>query len=287
MKIGPGIVSIVRFPQSDLREGKYRPVIVLSPLPGPFNDWLICAATSQLHHEIKDWDELISPADSDFVSSGLKAPSLIRIGKLATVESGVLEGVLGKISEDRLKSILAINYDGISGQDNSEKRTGGDMDNSIELIESKMCHIPQLAVHHRMMFEEIWENRSMKINIDAGDKIQNAYAHKLMHEMPAGVCISWGFEDNDRIIASGAITIVSLVPVPHDLSSRTAYLHSVFTEKKYRNKGLAGRIAEKTIEYCRTAGIKRIFLNASDAGKALYENLGFVSSPESMRLFIE
>jgi len=62
--------------------------------------------TTQLQHEIAGWDELIAATDTDFRSSGLKAPSLIRIGKLATVESRVLEGVLGKISEDRLKNIL-------------------------------------------------------------------------------------------------------------------------------------------------------------------------------------
>jgi len=44
--------------------------------------------------------------DDDFKSSGLKAPSLIRIGKLATVEEAVLEGVLGEISPERLRGIL-------------------------------------------------------------------------------------------------------------------------------------------------------------------------------------
>ena len=106
MKTSPGVVSLVRFPQSDLQKGKYRPVIVLTPLPGPFDDWLICAVTSQLQHEIEGWDELITVADSDFNSSGLKADSLIRIGKLATVEARVLEGNLGKIGEERLKNIL-------------------------------------------------------------------------------------------------------------------------------------------------------------------------------------
>jgi mRNA interferase MazF len=75
-------------------------------LPGPYGDWLICAVTSQLHHEIEGWDELISPDDSDFTSSGLKVKSLILIGKLATIEARILEGVLGKISENRLKNML-------------------------------------------------------------------------------------------------------------------------------------------------------------------------------------
>ncbi len=75
-------------------------------MPGSFGDWLICAITSQLRHEIKDWDEKIDRTDNDFKGSGLKVPSLIRIGKLATVEEEMLEGMLGKISSERLKRIL-------------------------------------------------------------------------------------------------------------------------------------------------------------------------------------
>ncbi len=106
MKLKPGIVSLVRFPQSDLTAGKYRPVIVLSSLPGPYDDWLICAVTSQIHHKIADWDELITPKDSDFKSSGLKVPSLIRLSKLAAVNSSILEGILGEVSKTRLQRLL-------------------------------------------------------------------------------------------------------------------------------------------------------------------------------------
>lgn len=106
MNLKPGIVSVVRFPRSDVEKGKYRPFILLSSLPGPFSDWMICALTSQLQHKVDDWDEVIDASDPDFSISGLKCPSLIRLGKLATVESAVLEGVLGEISSERLNRLL-------------------------------------------------------------------------------------------------------------------------------------------------------------------------------------
>ena len=106
MNFKPGVISLVSFPRSDLQRGKYRPVILLSRMPGPFPDWLICAITSQLRHEVKGWDEKIEAEHDDFRSSGLKVPSLVRIGKLATVEEGVLEGVLGEVSCERLVRIL-------------------------------------------------------------------------------------------------------------------------------------------------------------------------------------
>ncbi len=106
MNLKPGVVSLVRFPRSDLEKAKYRPIVLLSSLPGPFGDWLVCALTSQLQHKVDGWDEVIDAGDTDYSASGLKCPSLIRLGKLATVESSVLEGVLGEISSKRLDRLL-------------------------------------------------------------------------------------------------------------------------------------------------------------------------------------
>ena len=105
MKLKAGHICLVRFPPTNLAEGKYRPVLLLARMPGPFSDWLICAITSQLRHAIANWDEEVKEEDDDFESSGLKQHSLIRIGKLATVEEEMLEGVLGEISSHRLAAI--------------------------------------------------------------------------------------------------------------------------------------------------------------------------------------
>ena len=106
MNFKPGYISLVRFPRANLQSGKYRPVLLLSRMPGPFDDWLICGITSQLRHKVEGWDEVINRTDDDFKPSGLKVPSLIRIGKLATVEEEVLESMLGVISSERLMRIL-------------------------------------------------------------------------------------------------------------------------------------------------------------------------------------
>ena len=106
MSFKPGDISLVCFPYTNMQRGKYRPVLLLSKMPGHFNDWLICAITSQSRHEIKNWDEKIGRTDDDFKSSGLKTQSLIRIGKLATVEEDVFEGMLGEVSPDRLMRVL-------------------------------------------------------------------------------------------------------------------------------------------------------------------------------------
>jgi len=61
--------------------------------------------SSQIHHAASDLNELVSEADTDFGSSGLKRPSAIRVTRLAVVEKGLLVGAIGEISEGRLLRI--------------------------------------------------------------------------------------------------------------------------------------------------------------------------------------
>lgn len=101
----PGQIVLFRFPQTDLEAGKLRPALLLGKLPGEYDDWLICMVSSQTHHAIPGFDEVIREDDSDFVGSGLKASSVIRVGRLAVVQGKVLLGAIGQIAPERLERI--------------------------------------------------------------------------------------------------------------------------------------------------------------------------------------
>ena len=40
--IEEGQIVLFRFPQTDLRDGKHRPALVIRKVPGDYDDWLIC-----------------------------------------------------------------------------------------------------------------------------------------------------------------------------------------------------------------------------------------------------
>ena len=143
-----------------------------------------------------------------------------------------------------------------------------------------------LATHYRKMFEEIYEKNGQKIEKDRAKELEAAYMDKIVKQIPEGVCKAWVVKEDDQIIASGAITFASLVPVPSDMNHNIAYLHGMYTEKNHRQKKCAKKIVDRAIEYCQDKGINRVLLNASDAGKPIYERIGFLPSPEAMRLFI-
>lgn len=57
---------------------KMRPAIILAAVP-PFNDWLVCAVSTQLQRQVKDLDILLDAQHPDLDMAGLRTPSLIRV----------------------------------------------------------------------------------------------------------------------------------------------------------------------------------------------------------------
>ncbi len=100
-----GQIVLFRFPQTDHKDGKLRPALMLRKLPGKFDDWLICMISSQLHQAIPELDEIINMEEPDFQQTGLKQSSLIRASRLAVVNADILIGKLGTIDTFRLNKI--------------------------------------------------------------------------------------------------------------------------------------------------------------------------------------
>jgi mRNA interferase MazF len=103
--IEEGDVVLFRFPQTDLKERKLRPALVIRRIPGEYEDWLICMISSRIYQYNEKLDEIIAIKDNDFPDSGLKTESVIRTSRLAVVGKEILVGKIGKISPERLKRI--------------------------------------------------------------------------------------------------------------------------------------------------------------------------------------
>ena len=100
-----GDVILAKLPQQDGTE-KDRPTLCLCRVP-PFHDLLVCGISTQLQQAAPELDELITLTESDFRTSGLKAPSLIRLGYLGVVPASTCKGRIGSISAARLNRLRA------------------------------------------------------------------------------------------------------------------------------------------------------------------------------------
>jgi mRNA interferase MazF len=85
-----GSVILIPFPFTDLRGSKIRPAVVLSKSE---LDVTICFITSEFKWKT-EYDISVFPSERN----GLKVPSLIRIGKIATIDTTLVLGELGELS---------------------------------------------------------------------------------------------------------------------------------------------------------------------------------------------
>jgi mRNA interferase MazF len=104
--IRPADVLLARFPFTDLTSTKLRPVVVLAPVPGPHDDYLVVFVSTQVQHAVDGVDILLGPTDAGFSEAGFKTTSVVRIGKIAALARAVLVGRLGVLPANVFRSVI-------------------------------------------------------------------------------------------------------------------------------------------------------------------------------------
>lgn len=91
-----GEIVLVRFPFADLAATKKRPALVLTrTVRSPrYRLATLAMVTSQVEALKLDGDLLLK----DWKSAGLLHPSLLRLAKVATVEAGLVDKTIGRLS---------------------------------------------------------------------------------------------------------------------------------------------------------------------------------------------
>lgn len=100
-----GQIVLVPFPFTDLVGAKLRPALLLRQVSPRFDDWLACMVSSQIRQAESGLDEILTPESPDFALSGLKAPSVVRLSRLAVIDGQLFVGCLGEINDELLSRL--------------------------------------------------------------------------------------------------------------------------------------------------------------------------------------
>ena len=100
-----GDVVLVRFPQALSNSPKLRPALLLSFLPGPYQNLLLAGISTQMKQIESHWDEVIDATDADFAASGLHHQSVVRLSYLEALKTARIEGVIGHLSPARVQQL--------------------------------------------------------------------------------------------------------------------------------------------------------------------------------------
>jgi len=119
---------------------------------------------------------------------------------------------------------------------------------------------------------------------DGLDAMVEAFLPWVREKMIAGEYLGWFAVAEDGAIAAGAgLWLMDWPPHMIGPGSRRGNILNVYTDPKYRRQGLARRLTETAIEWCRANAIATVILHASDEGRDLYSSLGFQPTNEMRR----
>jgi GNAT superfamily N-acetyltransferase len=99
--------------------------------------------------------------------------------------------------------------------------------------------------------------------------------------LASGQYLGWLVEHQKAVVAGGGILIRDLMPVPGCYRvGRWGHIVNVYTDPNHRRRGLARRLMNTILDWCKSHQIDQVTLAASDEGRPLYEALGFAPTSE-------
>ena len=156
------------------------------------------------------------------------------------------------------------------------------MDDTFSIRKATLDDVNELVRLRRMMFEAMGYGDARQL--DASDTASMDY---FFRTISGGVFHGWLAETtNGEAIGSVGAVIDQHPPNPTNLSGQTGYIMNLVTDPRYRRQGIARRLMQTTLDWLAEQSITHVTLYATQAGNALYDELGFVESNE-MRLRLE
>jgi GNAT superfamily N-acetyltransferase len=151
---------------------------------------------------------------------------------------------------------------------------------SPELLirQATLDDIPELLRHRRGMYEDMGYNDPEWLS-----QMVSTCKPYLAAALANGTLHGWLACAGERVVAGGVVLISPWPSHPYDGQCRRATILNMYTDPEFRCQGIARRLMQTMIDWCRSEGFAHVDLHASDQGRPLYETFGFKPTTE-MRL---
>ncbi len=107
--------------------------------------------------------------------------------------------------------------------------------------------------------------------------LRQATRQYLMKTLPNETFIVWVAEAQGKIVATSGLIFFQKPPSENNLSGLEAYILNMYTFSEWRGQGIASMLLQHIIEYVKQTQAHRIWIYATQDGKAIYERAGFVT----------
>jgi GNAT superfamily N-acetyltransferase len=141
--------------------------------------------------------------------------------------------------------------------------------------------VATIVAHRRAMFQEM-----RSADADVLDDMAARFGPWVEEKIAAGEYLGWFAVAEDGSIAAGAgLWLMDWPPHVVGRGQWRGNILNVYTEKPFRRRGLARHLVEVAMTWCREHDVDTVVLHASDAGRPMYEEMGFRETNE-MRIVL-
>ena len=121
----------------------------------------------------------------------------------------------------------------------------------------------------------------LSVDMSAVEKESRDYYEKALRD---GSHAAYLVFDAELFVGAGGISFYRVMPTFHNPSGNKAYIMNMYTKPDYRRQGIAFETLQLLVKDAKERGISEISLEATEAGKPLYEKFGFVKMNDEMEL---
>ena len=104
MPLNKGDIVLVPFPFTDLSQTKLRPAVVLWA-DSKGQDVTLCFVSSQKVDRLAQYEFVIASVNPQFLMTGLKVTSKVRVARVVTLERRLLQRRLGRLSDPMMTQL--------------------------------------------------------------------------------------------------------------------------------------------------------------------------------------
>ena len=102
--------------------------------------------------------------------------------------------------------------------------------------------------------------------------------------LPKGQHDAFLIYNGEELIGCGNVSYYEVMPTYCHPSGRKAYISNMYVKPAYRRQGIAREMLNVLIETIQKKGDYSITLEATEMGRPLYQNYGFIPLPDEMEL---
>ena len=145
--------------------------------------------------------------------------------------------------------------------------------------------IETLLAHRRNMFHDMGYRDEAALTA-----MSEKFRPWLLARMDAGEYLAWlviaenGTDGKADVAAGAGLWLMDWPPHMVGAGPRRGNIVNVYTAPEHRRQGIARRLMDTVLDWCRANGVDAVVLHASVEGRPLYESMGFSPTNEMRKL---